>query len=149
MYVFVFAHVVGEKCLSALEGFLPQARAGGGDPWCGLGWVQLRFSCQQQTPHGLNESQLFSCCHQTCQEHPKGICVASPWGAAGGEGLTLWLCGTTGEGTEIRCWLPAIHQPRNKENFKKQRLSLQANLFSEAGKELRRVCGAVSRIIYK
>lgn len=58
MYVFVFAHVVGEKRLSVLEGSLPQARVGGGDPWRGVGWVQLRSFCQQQTPHGLSESQL-------------------------------------------------------------------------------------------
>lgn len=144
--------MLGEKRLSVLEGFLLQARVGRGYPWGGLGWVQLRSSCQQQSPHGLSESQLplavtspvRSIPRESVLAHLGALQVGKAWPAVG-----LRLCGTTGEGTEIRCWLPAIHQPRNKENFKKQRLSLQANLFSEAGKELRRVCDAVSRIIYK
>lgn len=54
--------------------------------WVGVGPAQVLLpaanpSCTQWVP-------TLSCCHQTCQERPKAIRVGSPWGAAGGAGLT-------------------------------------------------------------
>lgn len=156
MYVFVFAHVVGEKRLSVLEGFLLQARVGEGEPWRGLrGW-----GGSSSGPSASSKPLMYSV-------SPNSL-LLSPDLSGASQGNPCWLtlgccrwgrvdqqlvCGCVAPPVrarwEIRCWLPAIHQPCNKENFKKQRLSLQAKLFSEAGKELRRVCDAVSRIIYK
>lgn len=110
----------GKKCLSVLGGFLLQARVVREYSWGRLGWVQLRFSCQQQTPHGLSKSQL-----SLAVTRPVGSTPREPVLAHLGV-LQVWKgspvagsrpCGTTGEGKEIRRWLPAIHQPRNKENF--------------------------------
>lgn len=64
MYTFVFAHVVVEKHLSVLEGFLPWARAGGEDPCGGVVWVQDPPGtspgppADSKPPYGLNTSQL-------------------------------------------------------------------------------------------
>lgn len=68
--------------------------------------------------------------------------VGKGWPAVG-----LQLCGTTGEGTKIGCWLPAFRSHIPEENFKKLRSRLISSV--REGREMWRVYDAVSRIIYK
>ncbi|KAI1237384.1 hypothetical protein IHE44_0014649 [Lamprotornis superbus] len=79
-------------CAADKEGNQERARVGRGYPWGELGWVQLRFSCQQQTPHGLSRSQLSLAVTRSIRSIPREPVLESPWGAAVEEksGMIWW-----------------------------------------------------------